>query len=223
MTSQQSRLEETWKTSRWTLEVINSARDKSSPVGLPFSAFGVCPEPDFVCMKLPENTSVSPCDNGYHSDRSSSMGHAWNKQHPPPQLHHQPLSHHCTTAGNLATTSYPSADATIDVRVDYPNKTTLNIRAVRVRVMSSTSSRDIVRRVTSRVNSAHTTTVDEVVDLDQYCLVYVSGRTRRVLPYDCSPATLSQALLGTGELVVRRRDDELVINIAGEHTQVTSV
>lgn len=220
----QQKLDEVWRAVRWTIDIINYARDKSVRGGLPLGVLYATP-PSPVGSPVPDllefdvGTLSSCSDMGYHSDRSSMDDCricGANRE-----------SEHCMCASNNVGETeevWTRAEPGI-LRVYAAYETGLaRGTSVKLHVTPRTSTREVINLVVQQLNRATLVKgrngpvyVDE--QLEDFCLVAIIGARERVLREDYQPLQLQNPWT-KGRLFVRLKNNILA---ALEHSQVTTV
>jgi len=219
----QQTLDETWKSLRWTIDIITYARDKTVRGGLPLSVLYAPPpspteSPTVTRRELDPASSSSDAassaasDGGYHSDISVK------------------------DTGSPGHQGVPNTEETEELWIRASNQPgILRIYAaydtgltkgtsVKLHVTPRTTAREVINLVVQQLNKAVQNkglegpiyTDEELLD---FCLVAVIGARERILRDEYQPLQLQNPWT-KGRLYVRLKANLLA---AIDHGQVTSV
>lgn len=220
----QQTLDETWKSLRWTIDIITYARDKTIRGGLPLSVlYAPPPSPtDSPSMgrKTADQTSgssdvaSSTCsDCGYHSDISSL------------DSHRDSCGCHSTHSEETEEIWFKANKQPGILRIYAAYETGLaKGTSVKLHVTPKTTSREVINLVVQQLNKAVLCKglngpVYGEEEMQDFCLVAVIGARERVLRDEYQPLQLQNPWT-KGRLYVRLQSDLLA---AIEHGQVTTV
>ncbi len=234
----QQKLDETWKSMRWTMDLITYARDKSVRGGLPLSVLYAPPPSPTESPMMDRRTggdldlvSASPCssDMGYHSDRSSG-DHAVDAYNYEPAEERRVGQASGGAPGEGGTgdsediwTKVSSQPGVLRVFAAYDTGL-IHGTSVKLHVTPRTTSREVINLVVQQLNKAVVTRglnapVYSDDQLDDFCLVAVIGARERVMRDDYQPLQLQNPWT-KGKLYVRLKSNLLA---ALDHGHVTSV
>ena len=228
----QQRLDDVWKGLRWTMDIIQYARDKSVRGGLPLGVlFAPPPSPNDSPNldrrgDVSENTTSSSCsDMGYHSDRSSVDQNMDLTMSDGQRSSGGDSGCDAGTdaAGESVWARHPALRGVLRVYAAYDTGLARGT-SVKLHVTPRTTSREVIHLVVQQLNKALLTKgraeplyTDE--QLEDFCLVAVIGARERVLRDDYQPLQLQNPWT-KGRLFVRLKTNLLA---ALEQGHVTSV
>ena len=221
----QQRLDEAWKGLRWTMDIIQYARDKNVRGGLPLGIlFAPPPSPNdspTMDRRDVENvTSSSSSDMGYHSECSSVDQ---NMDVSDSQRFCADSSCEADNKEEVVWKKHNPQPGVLRVFAAYETGLTKGT-SVKLHVTPRTTSREVINLVVQQLNKAVLTKgLDRPLYADEqlvdFCLVAVIGARERVLRDDYQPLQLQNPWT-KGRLFVRLKNNLLA---ALEQGHVTSV
>ena len=234
MSQFQQTLDETWKSMRWTMDLITYARDKNVRGGLPLGVLYAPPpsptESPMMDRREVETGTTSSCssDMGYHSDRSSG-DHAVDGSYYE-QEDRRGGGGHGAGDGHSASGDSEEVWAKVStqpgvLRVYAAYETGLTKgTSVKLHVTPRTTSREVINLVVQQLNKAVMmkglcAPVYSEDQLEDFCLVAVIGARERVLRDDYQPLQLQNPWT-KGRLFVRLKINLLAALDQGHVTSV---
>lgn len=218
----QQALDRSWKGTRWIMDLITFARDKSSRGGLPCSLLN---SSDMFTSKLSEesdfdnnNTHPSCASTGCDSNEIS-VG----KDNRKIAKFYDPNEEVSKTNGHVPKETTHNPSGILQVYAAYETGLSKGTR-VRLHVTEKTTAREVVTLVVKQLNKAVTMKgksgpVYDDDEIDKFCLVAVIGARERILRDDYNPLQLQNPWT-KGKLYVRMKRNLLAAIQQGHATEV---
>lgn len=224
LNSLQQSLDRSWKGTRWIMDLITFARDKSSRGGIPCSmldnssndAFSPKINDDNV---FDNNNSHPSCGSAGCDSNEISVG----KDNRKIAKFYDPNEEVSKNNGHVQKESTHSSSGILQVYVAYETGLSKGTR-VRLHVTEKTTAREVVTLVVKQLNKAVTSKgkcgpIYGEDELDKFCLVAVIGARERILRDDYHPLQLQNPWT-KGKLYVRMKRNLLAAIQQGHATEV---
>ena len=224
----QQQLDEAWKGVRWTMDIIQYARDKNIRGGLPLSiVYAPAPSPDVSPLMIHKTKTPalsSSSDVGYHSDRSSGGGCDQNSDFTNSEFREE---RKMESGGNEEFDDiwqrHDTQPGILRVFAAYSCGLSRST-SVKLHVTPRTTSREVINLVVQQLN--HVVMMKGLPgplyleeQLSDFCLVAVIGSRERVMRDDYQPLQLQNPWT-KGRLFVRMRRDTFAALDQGHVTTV---
>ncbi|XP_052070242.1 ankyrin repeat and fibronectin type-III domain-containing protein 1-like isoform X3 [Mytilus californianus] len=224
LNSLQQSLDRSWKGTRWIMDLITFARDKSSRGGIPCSMLDNSSN-DAFSPKINEdnvfdnNNSHPSCGSAGCDSNEISVG----KDNRKIAKFYDPNEEVSKNNGHVQKESSHSSSGILQVYVAYETGLSKGTR-VRLHVTEKTTAREVVTLVVKQLNKAVTSKgksgpIYGEDELDKFCLVAVIGARERILRDDYHPLQLQNPWT-KGKLYVRMKRNLLAAIQQGHATEV---